>query len=86
MHARSEARRYTGHITRFGPRAAESKFGFTIFSYRCACYSNVVDMQLHSRTARLREQRRCPAIIETIGSTNHRSGTPARIDDGRVRG
>ena len=82
----SENHGNNGHIARFGRLGPDSKFGFAIATNHRACYSNVVDVQFHSRVARLRGHHRSPAIIEPVGSTNRRSGTSARINDGRVRG
>jgi hypothetical protein len=82
----SEKRTHNRRIARFRRQASEPKFGFTTFSDHCPCYSNVVEMQFHSQSARLRGLYPHPAIIEPVGSTNHRSGPSARIDDGRVRG
>jgi hypothetical protein len=82
----SEKRTHNRRISRFRRQQTESKFGFVIFSDHHPRYSNVVEMQFHSQSARLRGLCPHPAIIESVGSTNHRSGPSARIEDGRVRG
>ena len=86
MHAPSEDTGQNGHSDRFGPRLEESEFAYAGITNRFTRSVKVVDVQFHSRPARLREPWPPPAIIDPVGSTNHRSGTSARINDGRISG